>query len=52
MVDLVLTIFVYSPRQKTPLHWAAYGGHVHVVRCLVEQGADINIRKDKNGVSE
>ena len=35
----------------TPLHDAACEGHVHVVRCLVEQGADINI-KDNDGVSE
>ena len=42
---------IYSPHQSTPLHKAAYEGHVHVVRCLVEQSADINI-KDEDGVSE
>ena len=45
------TIFVHSPHQSTPLHKAADKGLVHVVRCLVEQGADINI-KDNDGVSE
>ena len=45
------TIFVHSPHQSTPLHNAACNGHVHIVRCLVEQGADINI-KDVVEVSE
>ena len=35
----------------TPLHKAAHEGHVDVVRYLVEQGADINI-KDWVRVSE
>ena len=35
----------------TPLHKAAHEGHVDVVRYLVEQGADINI-KDGVRVSE
>ena len=43
--------FAYSSHQYTPLHNAAHKGHMHIVRYLVEQGADINI-KDKNGVSE
>ena len=45
------TIFVHSLHQNTPLLLAVYGGHVHVVRYFVEQGADINI-KDRLGVSE
>ena len=45
------TIFVHSPHQSTLLHRAARNGHVDIVRCLVEQGADINI-KDNHGVSE
>ena len=36
----------------TPLHLAAKAGHVNTVRCLVEQGADINIRGHNCGVSE
>ena len=43
--------FIYSLHQRTPLHWAAHEGHVDVVRYLVEQGADINI-KECSGVSE
>ena len=51
MVDHVQLFFIYSPHQKTPLHWAADAGHVDIVRCLVEQGADLNI-KDDSGVRE
>ena len=40
------TIVVHSPHQRTPLHWAADTGHVHVVRYLVEQGTDINNKND------
>ena len=36
----------------TPLHLAARAGHVNTVRCLVEQGADINIVGHNFGVSE
>ena len=46
MVDLVqLFICSFFP-SVDPLLWAAYKGHVHVVRYLVEQGADINIKDD------
>ena len=46
------TCFFDSPNQNIPLHCAAWRGHVVVVRCLVEKGADINIKDDKFGVSE
>ena len=36
--------------QWTPLYMAAEGGHIEIVRYLVDNGADINI-KDHNGVS-
>ena len=49
MVDYVQ--LVNSLHQRTPLHRAARRGHVDTVICLVEQGADINI-KDENGVCE
>ena len=41
---------IYSPYQFTPLQWAACEGHVHIVRYLVEQGAEINNKE--SGVSE
>ena len=45
------TIFVYSSHQYTSLYEAAGKGHVDIVRYLVEQGVNINI-KDKDEVSE
>ena len=45
------TFYIYSPHQYTPLHLAAEGGHVDIVRYLVEQGTDINITSIY-GVSE
>ena len=41
---------LFSALQMTPLHWAAEKGHANTVHCLVEKGADINI-KDGSGVS-
>ena len=46
------TFFIYSPHQWTPLHFAAYLGHVDIVRCLVEHSADPNIKDHRDGVSE
>ena len=40
-----------SPPQMSPLHWAVDGGHVHIVKFLIEIGADVNC-KDDDGVSE
>ena len=45
------TWFLNSPYQLTPLHMAAHAGHVDTVRCLVDKGADTNI-KNRRGVSE
>ena len=42
---------VNSSYQRTPLHWAADGDHVDTVRCLVDKGADINV-KERDGASE
>ena len=44
-------IFVLSHHQMSPLHWAADGGHVNIVMCLIEKGAEVN-SKDDAGVSE
>ena len=40
-----------SPHQLTPLHLAADNGHTDTVQCLIEKGADVNI-KDDDGVSK
>ena len=36
--------------QWTPVYMAAEGGNIEIVRCLIDKGADINV-KDNNGVS-
>ena len=36
----------------TPLHCAAPHGHVDIVRYLVEQGADLNIKDEMTEVCE
>jgi hypothetical protein len=33
----------------TPLHWAALGGHVEIVKLLLAQGADVNARETGYG---
>ena len=38
--------------QETPLHWAAGGGHVDTVRCLIDKGAETDIVEVTIGVSE
>ena len=45
------TCFIDSSHQMTPLHLAAGRGHVDTVRCLIDKGADTNI-KDTFGVSK
>ena len=48
---LVLKLFCLSVslHQKVPLHMAAEEGHKDIVECLVDKGADINI-KNNDGV--
>ena len=36
----------------SPLHWAADRGHVNIVKCLVDKGAEVNSKDDELGVSE
>ena len=37
----------FSFYQMTPLHLAVESNHVKMVKCLLDQGADINIQDDK-----
>ena len=47
----ILKICYTFSYQQTALHVAAKKGHDYSVECLVNKGADMNI-KDKSGVSE
>ena len=38
------TCFMNSSHQCTPLHVAADSGHVDMVKCFVDKGADTNIQ--------
>ena len=44
-------IFFVSPLKWSPLHWAAREGHVNTVKCLVENGAEVN-SEDHKGASK
>lgn len=48
MVSLLLdkgaTINAYDKKDRRAIHWAAYMGHVEVVKILVEHGAELNCR--------
>ena len=48
MVQLLLekgaTINAFDKQDRRALHWAAYMGHVDVVRTLVSYGAEVNCR--------
>ena len=48
---MFMIVYLISPHQKTPLHWAAFQGHPVTAQFLVEKGADINV-KDNYGVHE
>lgn len=48
MVSLLLekgaTINAYDKKDRRAVHWAAYMGHVEVVKLLVDHGAELNCR--------
>lgn len=37
-------INAFDKKDKRAIHWAAYMGHVEVVRLLVNHGAELNCR--------
>ena len=41
----VRILFIFTLCQVSPLHKAAEGGHVNVVKYLVDKEADINVKK-------
>jgi ankyrin repeat protein len=36
---------IFTILSKTPLHYAAYQGHLEITKLLVETGADINMKQ-------
>jgi ankyrin repeat protein len=51
MVDLGFRLDAEVPYGGTPLHWAAWHGHVTMVELLVSLGAPINMRDCQHGAS-
>ena len=50
-MTIIATLIVTFSCQQTPLHAAASNKRDYTVECLLEKGANMNI-KDKNGVHE
>ena len=48
---VLIFLYVYFLHQMTPLHVAASQGHLEIVKCIVDKGADI-ITQDVNGVNQ
>ena len=46
VVQLCLTLVLFSLHQMTPLHLAVEGGRIEMVECFLEQQADINLQDD------
>ena len=46
LLDHGADVNAQGQRQRTPLHWAAFGGHPAVVKLLVARGAQIESRND------
>ena len=38
------TINAFDKKDRRAVHWAAYMGHVDIVKILVEHGAELNCR--------
>ena len=53
MVNLLIergaTINAYDKKDRRAIHWAAYMGHVEVVKILVDHGAELNCRDKQVG---
>ena len=49
LISGLLMLFI-SLHQMTPLHVAAEGGCIKVVKCLLDHKADVNM-KDRKGVN-
>ena len=44
------TINAFDKKDRRAIHWAAFMGHVDVVRLLIDFGAEINCRDKQVGI--
>ena len=44
LLDKCATINAFDKKDRRAIHWAAFMGHVDVVRLLIDYGAEINCR--------
>ena len=44
LLDKGATINAFDKKDRRAIHWAAYMGHVEVVKILVDHGAELNCR--------
>ena len=44
LIALGANIRAQETNGRTPLHWAAFHGHIDVVNLLLANGADVNLR--------
>ena len=42
LLDHSATINAFDKKDRRAIHWAAYMGHVDIVKMLVEAGAEVN----------
>lgn len=42
LLDQGATINAFDKKDRRAIHWAAYMGHVEIVRMLVDHGAELN----------
>ena len=44
LLEKSATVNAFDKKDRRAIHWAAYMGHVDVVKMLVDHGAEINCR--------
>ena len=47
LLDKGATINAFDKKDRRAIHWAAYMGHVDVVKLLVDHSAELNCRDKK-----
>ena len=51
LLSMHAQVDVLNPNGETPLHWACSLGHLNVVRCLVQHGADPRLHERVHGLA-